>query len=385
MVVAASEWSFEPRQSPPGAIVMRRQLESTPLRFRRRDRLSIALLAPLSGPAGLWGPSCQTSALLAAREVNDSGGLLGRELELTFVDAGRAPGIVSDETLELITESGAEAVIGMHISAVRQALVKALGGRIPYVYTPVYEGGETAPGVFMVGETPALQLRPAIEWLRERRGVRRWYLIGNDYVWPRVSHRAAHRYVGATGGEVVGETYVPFGCDDYEVCLDHIRKARPDAILVSMVGTDCVTFNRAFASLGLDRSILRLSAASEENTLLGIGAENANNFYFVAGYLAGLETDANLAFLERYHRAFGAEAPVPNTIGESCYEGVRFYAELARRADSLDVETLSRASEDLNYVGARGRSRMLARHLHTDIYLAEADGLDFRVVQHFPA
>jgi ABC-type branched-subunit amino acid transport system substrate-binding protein len=145
-----------------------------------------------------------------------------------------------------------------------------------------------------------------------------------------------------------------------------------------------VTFNRAFADAGLDRHILRLSAASEENTLLGIGAENAGNLFFAAGYLAGLETDANRAFLDRYHGAFGKEAPVPNTIGESCYEGVRFYAELARRAGALDVETLGRASQGLCYVGARGRSRMLARHLQTDIYLAQADGLDFRVVQHFP-
>jgi urea transport system substrate-binding protein len=57
----------------------------------RRDRLCIALLAPLSGPAGLWGPSCQTSALLAGREINARGGILGRELDLVFVDAGRAP------------------------------------------------------------------------------------------------------------------------------------------------------------------------------------------------------------------------------------------------------------------------------------------------------
>ncbi|HEY6984328.1 substrate-binding domain-containing protein [Reyranella sp.] len=341
-------------------------------------------MAPFSGPAGLWGPSCQTSALLAAREVNESGGLLGRELELTFIDAGRDPEIVTDETLDLV-EGGAEAVIGMHISAVRQALVRALRGRVPYVYTPVYEGGEKAPGVFMVGETPALQLRPSIAWLVGRHGARRWYLMGNDYVWPRVSHRAARRYVAADGGEVVGESYVPFGCEDYDACLDCIRKAHPDAILVSMVGSDCVTFNRAFADAGLDRHILRLSAASEENTLLGIGAENAANFFFAAGYLSGLQTDDNLAFLDRYHGAFGREAPVPNTIGQSCYEGVRFYAELGRRAQALDIETLGRASQDLSYVGARGRSHMMARHLHTDIYLAQADGLDFRVVQHFPA
>jgi ABC-type branched-subunit amino acid transport system substrate-binding protein len=386
MIAAAFASSIAARASSAGAVLLSGAVDAMPYRSRRRrDRLSIALLAPFSGPAGLWGPSCQSSAMLAAREINESGGLLGRELDLTFIDAGGDPETVADATLDLVVDGGAEAVIGMHISAVRQALVRALRGRVPYVYTPVYEGGETAPGVFMVGETPAMQLRPSIKWLAERHGARNWYLMGNNYVWPRVSHRAARRYVAANGGEVVGESYVPFGCEDYEATLDYIRKARPDAILVSMVGNDCVTFNRAFAAAGLDRHILRLSAASEENTLLGIGAENATNFYFAAGYLSGLETEANLAFLDRYHGAFGKEAPVPNTIGESCYEGVRFYAELARRAEALDVETLSRASRGMSYVGARGRSRMLARHLHTDIYLAQADGLEFRVIQHFPA
>ncbi len=339
----------------------------------------------MSGPAGIWGPSCQTSAMLAAGELNAGGGLLGRELELMFVDAGRAPDEVSADTLDLVADSGAEAVIGMHISAVRQALVRALRGRVPYVYTPVYEGGERSPGVFMVGETPALQLEPSIRWLTERCATRRWYLIGNDYVWPRVSHRAARRYIAASGGEVVGESYIPFGCDDYEAYLDRVRSSNPDAVLVSMVGSDCITFNRAFADAGLDRRILRLSAASEENTLLGIGAKNAANFFFTAGYMAVLKTQENLAFLERYHGAFGVEAPVPNTIGESCYEGVRLYGELARRAKSIEVQALSRASRGLSYVGARGPSRMLERHLRTDIYLAQADGLDFHVVQHFPA
>jgi ABC-type branched-subunit amino acid transport system substrate-binding protein len=131
--------------------------------------------------------------------------------------------------------------------------------------------------------------------------------------------------------------------------------------------------------------MLRLSAASEENTLLGIGAGNAENLYFTAGYLAGLDTPDNLAFLERYHATFGNDAPVPNTIGESCYEGVRLYAELARRAGSLAVAQLSRASEGLSYTGARGTVRMRSRHLHTDMYLAKADGLRFRVLAHFPA
>jgi urea transport system substrate-binding protein len=352
---------------------------------RRSDRLKIAMLVPMSGPAGLWGPSCQTSAVLASREINAGGGILGREVELVFADAGGDPDTIADSTLDLVADTRAEAVIGMHISAVRVALVRALRGRIPYVYTPVYEGGERAPGVFMIGETPPRQLKPAIHWLAEHRRARRWYLIGNDYVWPHVSHRAARRYIAATGGAVLGVDYVPFGCADHEPYLEAIRKCRPDVVLVSMVGTDCVTFNRAFAAHRLAPHILRLSAASEENTLLGIGARNAENFYFTAGYLAGLDTPDNVAFLTRYHDTFGSDAPMPNTIGESCYEGVRLYAELARRAASLDVADLSRASEGISYTGARGRVTMRSRHLHTDIYLAQAEDLSFRVLAHFPA
>jgi ABC-type branched-subunit amino acid transport system substrate-binding protein len=351
---------------------------------RPSDRLRIALLAPLSGPAGLWGPSCQTSATLAAAELNAKGGILGREIELIFSDAGRSPAAVADETVQLVEEAGAEAVIGMHISAVRVALVRALAGRVPYVYTPVYEGGEQAPGVFLVGETPARQLRPSIAWLSKHRRAKRWYLVGNDYVWPRVSHRAARRYVAACDGEVVGEDFIPFDTTDYESHLDRIIKARPDAVLVSMVGNDCVTFNRAFAEAGLARQILRLSPASEENTLLGIGAENTENLFFAAGYLSDLKTEANQAFLERYQAVFGTEAPVPNTIGESCYEGVRLYGELAARARSLDIAKLSHASEGLSFVGARGPASIRRRHLRTDMYLAQADGLRFRVVKHFP-
>jgi ABC-type branched-subunit amino acid transport system substrate-binding protein len=369
----------------PPSIVFQRgdDLDVKSHRARRASgRLRVALLAPLSGPAGLWGPSCQTSALLASKEINANGGILGREVELVFSDAGRSPEIVARETLDLI-EDGCEAVIGMHISAVRQALVRALAGRIPYVYTPVYEGGEHSPGVFLVGETPAQQLQPSIDWLATQRHAKRWYLVGNDYVWPRVSHQAAKGYVVASGGEVVGEDFIPFGTSDHEDCIARIARAKPDAILVSMVGNDCVTFNRAFAEAGLSRRILRLSSASEENTLLGIGADNTENLFFAAGYLAALKTDANLAFHERYQTAFGTHAPVPNTIGESCYEGVRLYGELVGRARALDVAKLSRASEGLSYVGARGQSRMHNRHLHTDMYLAQADGLQFHVLQRF--
>lgn len=348
----------------------------------RRASVRVGLLIPMSGPAGMWGPSAQTCAMLAVDEINRSGGLLGRPLELMLRDAGGAPATVADAARALVEEQGAEAIVGMHVSSVRVAVVRALAGRVPFVYTPIYEGGERGPGVFAIGETPEQQLRPAIHWLAERRRARRWYLIGNDYVWPRVSHRAAKRYITSTGGGVAGEEYVPLGQDEFSRSLARIRAAAPDAVLISLVGGDGVAFHRRFAAEGMAPHYIRLSSALDENALLGVGAENSENLFAASGYFAALATRANRGFVERYHQNFGSMAPMLSALGQSCYEGFRFFAALAASAGSLAPAALDAAARSFAYEGARGTVRLQDKQASMDTYLARADGLAFRIVDH---
>ena len=55
------------------------------------DDLDVALVVPLQGPAGLFGPSAELCARLAQEEINADGGVLGRELRLLLVDGGAPP------------------------------------------------------------------------------------------------------------------------------------------------------------------------------------------------------------------------------------------------------------------------------------------------------
>ena len=121
---------------------------------------------------------------------------------------------------------------------------------------------------------------------------------------------------------------MPWGCDDYEAVFDQLRKSRADALLISMVGQEAVDFNRAFGRAGLSRQVLRLSCAIEENQLLAIGAAHTENLHVALGYFASLETDANLAFRQRYQTRFGERAPTLNAIGQSLYEGMHFLAAM---------------------------------------------------------
>lgn len=342
------------------------------IRSRRAgDDFRIALCAPLRGPEGIWGPSCLASARLAQAELNHLSGIAGRPCELRIIDASdEAPDV--EGTLAAMVEDGeVDALVGMCISSVRQRIVGAIGGRVPFVYTCLYEGGDASPGLYAIGETAARQLRPSIAWLSERGQARRWMLVGNDYVWPRVSHRIARRSIVASGGEVVAETFLPFGVDDYSQVIDQLRKTRADAVLISMVGQDAVEFNRVFGRAGLHRHVLRLSCAIEENQLLAIGADNTENLYVAMGYFAALETDANLSFKERYYARFGDRAPALNTIGQSLYEGMHFLAAL--------MDDRSR-TPGCQYTSARHSTSRRVNSTDSAIYLARADGLTFRVI-----
>ncbi|MFI2533565.1 ABC transporter substrate-binding protein, partial [Rhodococcus erythropolis] len=45
----------------------------------------LGMVLPLQGPAGLFGPSCEAISELAARDLNNSGGVLGREVQIEVI------------------------------------------------------------------------------------------------------------------------------------------------------------------------------------------------------------------------------------------------------------------------------------------------------------
>jgi urea transport system substrate-binding protein len=351
--------------------------------FEPRRDIAVALCVPLGGTAGIWGPSAMASARLAVAELNRESGIVGRGCRLLTVNAADDAQDIEQTLMELVEAGEIDALIGMHTSAVRQRILAAVGGHIPIVYTPLYEGGETTPGVFAIGEVTARQLQPAIHWLGRHRRPRRWLAVGNDYVWPHVSHRQARQFITEAGGDMVAETYVPFGTSDYSAILAQIRSCRADAVLVSLVGQDAVDFNRAFGRAGLSTSTLRLSCAIGENELLGIGADNADELFVSSGYFAALDTDANLAFKERYRNHFGERAPTLNTFGQSTYEGVHFLAALLGQALHTSGDWTQLGQLPLAYRSARNARYDGHGVSHTPIYLAQAEGIRFRVIARF--
>ncbi|MGD9914726.1 MAG: substrate-binding domain-containing protein [Rhizobiaceae bacterium] len=366
---------------PPRKSALARRPTGGGSRSGRRRRLRIANLLTSSGSPGIWGPASSNSLLLAVAELNKRGGILGREVDLTILEADGPVEDIARRTEDAIAFDGVEVVMGSHTSAVRVAVREVTRGRVPYIYTPVYEGGERTSGVMAIGETPRCQSRPAIHWLAEAMRARRWYLVGSDYVWPRQSQRAARRYIGQAGGQIVGEEFVAVGDEDHAACLERIRIAQPDVVMVSLIGADSITFNRAFAESGLAATTLRLVGGIDETVLLGIGADNTENIFCASGYFTGFASRANDDFLARYHAMFGDNAPPTGSVAQSNYEGLRFLQAAAQQAGTLAVGPLTQAGRNIVYSGARGSVSIRDGHADMRMHIARADGLDFRLIK----
>ena len=158
---------------------------------------------------------------------------------------------------------------------------------------------------------------------------------------------------------------------------------KPDVVFISLLGADSIAFNRAFARQGLASKMLRLAGAMDETVLLGIGADNTENLYCSAGYFADLATRENEAFRGQYEASFGRYAPPLGSMGQSNYEGLRFIDTVASRAGSLAIKPLLSIAMNVDYDGARGRVGIRRGVASMPIYLAEADGLDFRLIKRF--
>jgi urea transport system substrate-binding protein len=321
----------------------------------RPDVLRVGLAVPLSGPLAMTAPSALHLAGLAAEEVNSAGGVAGRPVELVAVDSGQAPEVVAAEAAALHGAGVFELLVGFHTSDVHRAVESALPPGARYVFTPPHEGGRRRPGVLRIGQSPLEQHAAALAWLVRNRRARRWALLGTDYVWPRAVHRAAGRVLTEVGGEVVAEALVPFGPVDPGPLLDLVLRSRADAVLLSLVGRDLVAFNREFARAGLDRRIVRLSGALEENGLYALGGDATGELFACMPSFAAADDgpdEGQLALQERHARRSGPDAPVVCAYARGVYDGVRLAAALAGGRSTRSRRTASR--------------------------LARADGLSFR-------
>jgi urea transport system substrate-binding protein len=326
------------------------------LRFAGAEApIKVGLISPLTGAWTVYGKAHSAGFELAVDEINAAGGVLGRKIEIIVGDSKTEPRIVVEQANRLIRQEGVDFLAGTFSSAERNAAgpVVASANKV-LLYPTFYEGQEQKyhPGVcnkniFMFGPEPTQQVWPHMEYMTKQFG-KKFFMIGSDYVWPRVTNEFTKEKLKELGGEVVGEVYIPFNTPQYESALRQIRDAKPNIIFHTLTGSDTVNFRKQFVAAGMNKEFALWTVDDEEVVTTGLGPDVSAGAFVSFDYFMSIKNPNNEAFLNRFRAKFGKNA-LMNTVGVAMYNAAHMAALAITKTGKVTTEGLRDGLKDLEY------------------------------------
>lgn len=319
-----------------------------------RDTIKVGILHSLSGTMAISETSVRDAELLAIKEINENGGVLGKHIEPIIEDGASDTAVFSEKATKLLTNDKVATVFGCWTSASRKAVLPIFENNNGLLWYPVqYEGQESSPNIMYTGAAPNQQIVPAIEYLVENYG-KKIFLVGSDYVFPRTANEIIKKQAKALGAEIVGEEYTPMGHTDYTTIINKIKKADPDFVFNTLNGDSNVAFFKQFSNAGLtpdDIQTCSVSVAEEE--IKGIGASYMEGHLVSWNYYQTTDTEENKKFVEAYKAEYGEDRVTDDPI-EAGYNAVYLWAAAVEKAGSVDVDKVKEAAAGITFQAPEG-------------------------------
>jgi len=332
--------------------------------WTRPRPIRVGVLHSLSGTMAVSEVPVQQATLLAIEEVNASGGVLGRRVEAVRADSASDGAVALREAQRLIEQEQIRALFGCWTSACRRSVRPAVErAHLPYFYPLQYEGLEDSSYIVHCGATPNQQILPAVDWAMEHLG-KRVFLVGSDYIFPRIANQLIRDHLDVVHGQVAGEEYLPLGAVDVKAVVEKIAAAKPNAILSTINGDTNAAFFRELRAAGIaSAQVPTISFSIAEAELQAAGARDFAGDYAAWSYFQSLPGDANRDFVERYRRRYGAGAVTDDPM-EAAYVGVHLWAQAVAAAGTDEPEAVMAAVRAQAYPGPEGMVYVDPKTLH---------------------
>ncbi len=358
------------------------------------DTIKVGILHSLSGTMAISEKSVVDSTQLAIEEINQAGGLLGKQIEPIVEDGASDWPTFAEKAKKLINEDQVVVIFGCWTSASRKAVLPVFEQLNHMLYYPVqYEGQECSKNIFYTGAAPNQQIEPSVDWLLEQYKDRPFYLVGSDYVFPRTANTIIKAQLEAKGGKFVGEDYLPLGNTEVAPIIAKIRAQLPDGGVIynSLNGDSNVAFFKQLQGAGLTPDkypTMSVSIAEEE--VKAIGKEYLLNHFAAWNYFMTVDSPENKKFVDAFKAKYGGDR-VTNDPMEASYISVNIWKQAVEKAGSAgtptDLEAVRSAAYGQEMAAPEGPVKMNPNHhISKTVRIGKVrdDGL-FEIVYSTPA
>src|SRR5258708_18794495 len=313
------------------------------------DTIKVGILHSLSGTMSISEVSVKDAEMMAIDEINAAGGVLGKKLVVTVEDGASDWPTFNEKAKKLLEQDKVAVVFGCWTSASRKAVKDTFESDNGLLFYPVqYEGLEMSPNIFYTGATTNQQIVPAVDYLLKSK-LKKMFLLGSDYVFPRTANTIIKAQLAAEGGTLAGEEYVPLGGTEFSTIIEKIKAAKPDVVFSTLNGDSNVAFFKQYKDAGFTAATLpTLSVSIAEDEVRGIGADNVVGQLVAWNYYQTTKTPENTKFVAAYKAKYGADRVTDDPI-EAGYFGVYLWKLAVEKAKSTDVAAVKAAAKGIEF------------------------------------
>lgn len=353
------------------------------------DPIKVVGIHDASGGLDIYGKPMIACLDFAVDEINQAGGLLGRQVELVHYDPQSNIQLYTQFATQAATRDKAAVVHGGITSASREAIRPILGRyRTLYFYNTQYEGGVCDRNCFCTGSTPAQNVQRLVPYIMNKWG-KTIYVVAADYNYGQITSKWITKYCREAGGTIAAVDFFPLDVTDFGPAIQKIQAAKPDMVVSALVGGAHISFYRQWAAAGLKSRIPMASTTfGGGNESLVLSPAEGDGIVCAFSYFQEVDTPANKAFLERFKAKLGANTPYLGAeLAMRTYVGAHLWAEGVRRADTVDrLKVIDALESGISYDGPPGRTVLdpKTNHVTLDVFLGEVSNHGFKVLQTFP-
>ena len=315
------------------------------------DTIKVGVLHSLSGTMAISESALKDTVLMLIKEQNEKGGLLGKQIEPVVVDPASNWPLFAEKARELISKDKVDVIFGSWTSVSRKSVLPVIQELNGLMFYPVqFEGEESSKNIFYTGAAPNQQAIPAVDYLMNDLGVKRFVLAGTDYVYPRTTNKILEAYLKSKGvpEKDIMVNYTPFGQSDWQSIVSQIKNFGSQGVKTAVVSTingDAnVPFYKELANQGISSEDIPVVAFSVgEQELSGLDAKPLVGHLAAWNYFQSVDTAENEHLIESWKGFKKDPDAVTNDPMEATYIGFNMWVNAVKQAGTTEVDSVEKA------------------------------------------
>lgn len=304
------------------------------------DKIRIGHLTPLTGFLGALGEYAVMGIKMAAEEINASGGLLGRQIDLISEDSVN-PQVASSKAQRMIERDGVAVLMG-EISSASALTISQVAARNKKLFMSIGARSDSLRGkdcnryTFHVDIPVTVMVNAVGQALVRDNMVRgkKIFALTADYLFGHDLSKAAKKFFAANGGNVVADELVATDVTDFSPFLLKIRQSRPDLIATNLAGNQVTNFVKQYAEFGLPYPVVGFNLNTADAWAAGEG--NLGGIWPTVWHHE-LETPGSKAFVAAFQKKYGK---IPENHAWIEYVSLKMLAQAITETKSVDTDKL---------------------------------------------